>query len=635
MNHKSSWMLNGFLATILSLVSPLSLTGAQGNSATPGRLQTVDPPIPPMGIAPEALTRLAGTVYSVQDLGTLGGGSTYARAVNLSGTVTGWSNLGPGGVYERAYTWQNGWLEALPVLGGNPVLSMGYSLNTSGQVVGYSSSPDGTSRAVLWSGTGITDLGTLGGRNAAALHVNDLGQKVGWSEFSPESGERRAVIWSSSGGISALAAGGNYNAAWSINDAGKAVGECVTLSSPLVMQPCAWPGGVLAVLGGSQGSARDINEAGTIAGWAETAQLDHHGGYIPHAALWDAGGVHDLGSLPGNKVSRANAINAQGQVVGAASTAGDLASSPTHAVLWEDGQITDLNDRLPVGADWVLTEAYGINDAGQIVGAGGHAGVYYRAFMLTPATQPVVTLEGPGLGLVGQEYTYTATAGPVTLEQPITYTWTATNQPTTIVSGGLTNTRTLSWAHTGPQEITVTIASALGAGSTALHPIDIGDVLVQPTPGSSEEIAYTFAPDRTVTLTIPPDTVPGGTDLLFTALPRPSAPSMYSFTGIAFTLDAYVSGHRQPGFVFGQPVTVTMTFAADDVAGLDESAILLYYQVGSSWIDAASTCQPASQYVRDLQHHRLSVSVCHLSTFATWVFNGWRIFLPEILSNNQ
>jgi hypothetical protein len=302
-------------------------------------------------------------------------------------------------------------------------------------------------------------------------------------------------------------------------------------------------------------------------------------------------------------------------------------------VLWENGQITDLNDRLPAGSGWVLTEAYGINDAGQIVGAGGHDGIYYRAFLLTPATQPVVTLEGPGLGLVGQEYTFTTTAGPVTLEQPITYTWTATNQSPLIVSDGLTSTRTLSWADTGPQGISVAVASALGAESTASHPIDIGDVLVQPTPGSSAEIAYTFAPDRTVTITIPPGSVPGGTDLLFTALPQPSASSVYSFTGIAFTLDAYVDGQRQPGFVFGLPVTVTMTFAAGDVAGLDESAILLYYQVGSSWIDAASTCQPASQYVRDLQHHRLSVSVCHLSTFATWVFNGWRIFLPEIMLN--
>ncbi len=336
-----------------------------------------------------------GTVYSIQDLGTLGGGSTYARAVNISGTVTGWSNLGLGDVYERAYKWQSGQLDALPVLGGDPALSMGYSINASGQVVGYSSSPDGTSRAVRWSDTGIADLGTLGGRNAAALHINDLGQMVGWSEFSQDSGKRQAVIWSS-GGISTLAAAGNFNAARSINNAGNVVGECVTLSTSMVTQPCAWPGGVLPVLGGSQGSARDINEAGTIVGWAETAQLDHHGGHIPHAALWDAGGIHDLGTLPGNMVSRANAINALGQVVGAASIISEFASSPTHAVLWENGQITDLNDRLPAGSGWVLTEAYGINDTGQIVGFGGHDGIYFRAFLLTPASpyqiyMPLVT----------------------------------------------------------------------------------------------------------------------------------------------------------------------------------------------------------------------------------------------------
>ena len=622
---------------ITSLVLVFSLILAAGFEVSPALAQpnlageAATDSNPWMKTGSEASMKLAGSVYSVQDLGTLGGGSTYARAVNSSGTVTGWSNLGAGLMYEQAYKWQSGLMEALPVLGGNPALSIGYSINTAGQVAGYSSSSGSTSRAVLWSNTGIaTDLGTLGGWKAAALHVNDNGQTAGWSEFSTDSGERRAVIWSS-GGISALAAGGNFDEALSINNAGTAVGECITIGdTSTVTQPCAWPGGVLAVLGGSQGSAKDINEAGTIVGWAETSQVNHLGGKIPHAALWDAGGVHDLGTLPGNKVSRANAINTQGQVVGAASIINELATSPTHAVQWENGQIYDLNDRIPAGAGWVLGEAYGINDEGQIVGTGVHNGVGSRAFLLTPATHPVVTLDGPGASLKGQTYTFNVTTA--TLDQPVTYTWTATDQTDFSEIGGLTSTHDWSWADTGSKVVGVTATSAMGDGTTVSHPIDIGDVLVKPS-GSAEEINYTFAPNRTITITIPAGAAPSGTELLFTALPQPSETTGYTFAGISFKLDAYVDGQRQTGFVFSQPVTVTMSFAAGDLAGLDESAIILYYQAGPSWVDTASTCQPASQYVRNLAQHTLSVGVCHLSTFATWVFNGSRLFLPVIMKN--
>ncbi len=74
------------------------------------------------------------------------------------------------------------------------------------------------------------------------------------------------------------------------------------------------------------------------------------------------------------------AINNHGQVVGWS------AISPTsglnHAVLWEGGDILDLND-LHDGAGWDLRWANDINDAGQIVGWGRFNG-YTRGFLLTP-----------------------------------------------------------------------------------------------------------------------------------------------------------------------------------------------------------------------------------------------------------
>jgi probable HAF family extracellular repeat protein len=619
-----------FILLVFSLVM-LACYGAAPAGARPGPGGNAGSgPGSQNGSALEETRQLAEPLYTVQDLGTLEGGSTYGRAVNSAGQVTGWSTTGAGQVYERAFFWQESLMQALPVMGGNPALSIGYSINEAGQVAGYSSAPGGNSRAVLWSGGGLSDLGTLGGRNSAALHVNDNGQMVGWSEFNPDSGARRAAIWS--GGLSALAQVGNYDAAWSINNSGKAVGECTTIGSTSdVTQPCAWPGGVLAVLGGSQGLARDINDAGTIAGWSEITAIDHKGGHIPHAVIWDADGIHDLGTLPGGTLtSRANAINASGQVVGAGTITSDLATGATHAVLWEAGQVIDLNNCIPADSGWVLTEAYGINDTGQIVGTGGHNGVYYRAFLLTPTTQALVTLAGPGAGLAGQSYTYTASV-PASLSQPIQYTWTATGQAGSSESGGLTSSRSYSWAQTGSKTVNTAVISTLGTQGSASFAVDIGDVLVQPPDGSSAQIDFTFAPNRTINISIPAGAAPGGTQLLFTALPQPPAGATYAFAGMAFKLDAYWNDQRQEGFIFNQPVPVTMHFTAADVAGLDESDIRLYYQKDSGWTDAAQTCQPASPYVRNLAEHTLSVDVCHLSTFATWTVDETYRFLPQVM----
>jgi hypothetical protein len=42
----------------------------------------------------------------------------------------------------------------------------------------------------------------------------------------------------------------------------------------------------------------------------------------------------------------------------------------------------DLNKLIPAGSGWMLQEAYGINNAGQIVGTGMHNGQEH-AFLLT------------------------------------------------------------------------------------------------------------------------------------------------------------------------------------------------------------------------------------------------------------
>ena len=72
-------------------------------------------------------------------------------------------------------------IEDLGTLGGNS--SQANAINAKGQVVGSAQLADGTSHAVLWDpGKAGQDLGTLGGSNSTALAINLLGEIVGSSD---------------------------------------------------------------------------------------------------------------------------------------------------------------------------------------------------------------------------------------------------------------------------------------------------------------------------------------------------------------------------------------------------------------------------------------------------------------------
>jgi probable HAF family extracellular repeat protein len=64
------------------------------------------------------------------------------------------------------------------------------------------------------------------------------------------------------------------------------------------------------------------------------------------------------------ELSLANDINNNGQIVGIASNG----ANTDFAALWENGQVTDLNNVALGQTDLILTEATGINDNGQVVG---------------------------------------------------------------------------------------------------------------------------------------------------------------------------------------------------------------------------------------------------------------------------
>jgi probable HAF family extracellular repeat protein len=105
--------------------------------------------------------------------------------------------------------------------------------------------------------------------------------------------------------------------------------------------------------------------------------------------------MRDLGTLGGTD-SMAYAINQSGTIVGSSTFD---ATGNTHAFIFENGQMTDLNLALPPGTGWTLTAAYGIDDRGDIVGQGTYNG-QSQAFLLIapePASLSLLSLGGIAL----------------------------------------------------------------------------------------------------------------------------------------------------------------------------------------------------------------------------------------------
>jgi probable HAF family extracellular repeat protein len=173
------------------------------------------------------------------------------------------------------------------------------------------------------------------------------------------------------------------SAAKAINNHGDIVGfSQIGLSSE---HPFLYSHGLmqdLGTLGGSIGEAMAINDVGEITGNSTTiSNAEMHAFLYRHGRMIDLGGLPDAQFIistnpsafsPPKLFSSASAINNWGQIVGSA-TANNGA---IHAFLYCDGTMIDLNRLVRLThvngrpGFLALGVANGINDLGQIVGAG-------------------------------------------------------------------------------------------------------------------------------------------------------------------------------------------------------------------------------------------------------------------------
>src|SRR5262249_23873074 len=262
-------------------------------------------------------------------------------------------------------------VSTLPDLGGTS--SGGNSINDQSWVAGYSRKLDRNRHAILWRNSALTDLLTLGGPNSSVTWnvKNTAGIIVGISQTSTP--EPLGESWSSAAFYSTPNNVGyiNLGFVWQNNQ----------------MR------GLAPFPGGHNGFATGANNLGQVVGWAENGVHDPNCCCTQvlqfRPAVWDlASGdqIHDLPLITGDSSGAATAINDNGQIVGISGICDQAVGRHTakHAVLWENGTVTDIYPNPP--APWWNTPT-AINQRGDVVGFAGDPafveGDVLHAFMWT------------------------------------------------------------------------------------------------------------------------------------------------------------------------------------------------------------------------------------------------------------
>jgi len=297
-------------------------------------------------------------------------------------------------------------VSTLPDFGGTS--SGGNSINDQSWVAGYSRLPNRNRHATLWRSGSLSDLGTLGGPNSSVTWnvKNTQGVIVGISQTAdPEPlGEswssaafystpnnvgyiNLGFVWEQSlGQMRGLPnfPGGNNGFATGANNLGQVVGwaengvhdPTCCCTQVLQFRPAMWTLGppdqihdLPLISGDTSGAATAINDNGQIVGISGICDQAVGRHTAKHAVLWENGGITNLGTFPAAWWNTPTAINQRGDIVGFAGDPAFVEGDIVHAFMWtrEDGlrPLKPLKGRTPQHVD---SEAYGINEARQIVG---------------------------------------------------------------------------------------------------------------------------------------------------------------------------------------------------------------------------------------------------------------------------
>ena len=281
-----------------------------------------------------------------------------AFALNNLGQVVGTRSSefeGPG----PAFLWDHGTVTDLGTLGGSSARA--WAINDLSQIVGDATTADGQTHAFLWDHGTMRDLGIPESDLSGAIDINNAGQILGGPVT--RSGDNQAFVWED-GAVTILGSlGGIATYPTAINNHGEVVGSGQTALLNPFGQPIEhafiWSQGImtdLGTLGGFFSRAEDINDGGQVVGISDTRRSN---GEL-HGFLWEDGKMKDLGAN-----FHPSHINNGGQIVG---------SNPTlELLLWDRGKLTRI---VPEGFAYGMNDSTTI--AGESGGRNRHAVIWTR-----------------------------------------------------------------------------------------------------------------------------------------------------------------------------------------------------------------------------------------------------------------
>ena len=391
--------------------------------------------------ATATLAQVPTMKYVVTDLGSLDGsiGNTIAQGINNAGQVVGYTRLGssfsdPSRAFRTGPNQPIQLADNLGTLGG--ASSFAYAINASGQVVGDADRTDGVRRAFRADpGQSMIDLGTLAAdgsvinNSSGARNISDSGVVVGYARVPNNICISTSRAFRTAPGAAINPATDDLGTlvpptiscpsirssiAWGVNSAGTVVGNSATtflagIPTHAFRFVATGPIEDLSVLElGPNSSAFAINNRGEAVG---ESQVDGNRFSGTTRAFLKVGAnpLLDLGDLGGGWASAA-AINTplaggSSQVVGRSGTT----APASHGFVWtgnvSGATMVDLNTRIAAGSPWEITFARAINGRGQIVADALKDSVLfvYHAVRLDPSdiatSNLLASLADPALAL--------------------------------------------------------------------------------------------------------------------------------------------------------------------------------------------------------------------------------------------